>query len=91
VATEDQPAPTSVDTITDELAQRVAALRAEKIKLTEVKAEVGKRLAALKDELDQGERMLKALTPRTVTRKPKEQAAPAPAPAPETAPAFKPE
>lgn len=98
MANEDQPltpsAPTSVDDITDELAQRVHALRNEKIKLTEVKAEVSKRLKALAGELDQGERMLKALTPRTVTRKPKEaEAAVAPAPAdPGTvAPAFKPE
>jgi hypothetical protein len=90
VAAEETAAPPSADqpsTIgsqVDVITARVAELKQRKEALTEAIASAKKQLGEIAVELEQGERMLKALTPRTVNRAPKAT------PAPATPPAFSP-
>lgn len=76
--------PTTITGQIDSMTARVAELKQRKDALTEAIARAKAQLKDIDVELDQGERMLKALVPRTVNRAPKVQ------PAPATPPAFNP-
>lgn len=77
-------APTTITAQIAGMTARVEELKQRKAALTEAIAGAQMQLKDINAELEQGERMLKALTPRTVNRAPKGS------PAPVTPPAFKP-